>query len=54
MDSKPDSNAKDINAKSDTEETENNGEKILTKEAIYSGQIDPMIGMQGIKLKKLD
>ncbi len=51
---KPDSNAKDINAKSDTEETENNGEKILTKEAIYSGQIDPMIGMQGIKLKKLD
>ncbi|KRL63489.1 ATP-dependent RecD-like DNA helicase [Lactobacillus psittaci] len=30
-----------------------NSEKILTKEAIYSGQIDPMIGMEGIKLAKL-
>ena len=39
---------------SNIEKAEDEGPKILTKEAIYSGKIDPMIGMQGIKLEKLN
>ncbi len=39
--------------KDDSDQENPSDEKVLTPEKIYSGQIDPMIGMSGVELKKI-